>query len=198
MNQYVTGSMIKKLRERQGITQLELAGRLSVSDKTVSKWETGRGYPDITLIEPLAAALGISVMELLSGEDIVNTNRSANMKRLKLHVCPVCGNVIASVGEAVVSCCGISLPVLEPEIPDEGHTAQVERVEDEYYVTVAHEMEREHHISFFAAVQDNSWTLVKLYPEGPAEVRFPIYRTSCVYYFCNHHGLFRIFPSKML
>ena len=58
MNQYVTGAMIRRLREEKRITQQQLADRLGVSGKAVSKWETGRGYPDITLIEPLAAALG--------------------------------------------------------------------------------------------------------------------------------------------
>ena len=188
--------MIKKLREQLGITQLELAGQLCVSDKTISKWETGRGYPDITLVEPLAAALGTSVMELMSGEDIVNSNRSANMKKLKFHVCPVCGNVILSIGEAVISCCGIALPTLEAEAPDAEHAFSVERTEDEYFVTVRHDMSREHFISFLAAVKDNGCELVKLYPEGPAEARFQISRTSYLYCYCNHHGLFRFEPKK--
>lgn len=51
MDQYITGAAIKGLRERNGMTQLQLAERLGVSDKTVSKWETGKGYPDITLME---------------------------------------------------------------------------------------------------------------------------------------------------
>ena len=68
MNQYVTGAMIKRLRENRKMTQLQLADKLNVSDKSVSKWETGRGYPDISLIEPLAESLGVSVIELMSGE----------------------------------------------------------------------------------------------------------------------------------
>ena len=67
MDQYVTGSVIRRLREERRMTQSRLAELLGVSDKAVSRWETGRGYPDITLIEPLADALGISVIELLSG-----------------------------------------------------------------------------------------------------------------------------------
>lgn len=107
MNQYVTGTMIKKSREAKKITQAELAEALMVSDKAVSKWETGRSYPDITLIEPLAKALGISTIELLSGESVTNRNRAFNMKRTQVYVCPVCGNVILAAGEAVISCCGI-------------------------------------------------------------------------------------------
>ena len=61
MDKYVTGSVIRRLRERKQMTQEELAERIHVSGKAVSKWETGRGYPDISLLGPLAEALGISV-----------------------------------------------------------------------------------------------------------------------------------------
>lgn len=115
MNQYVTEAIIRKLREAKAMTQQELAAKLSVSDKTISKWETGKGYPDITLIEPIAAALGISTIELLSGEDITNHNRASNMLRTKLYVCPICGNILTGTGEAVISCCGLTLPPLEAE-----------------------------------------------------------------------------------
>ena len=64
MNQYVTGIVIRELREKSKMTQLQLAEKLGVSDKTISKWETGKGYPDITLLEPIAKAFRISVTEL--------------------------------------------------------------------------------------------------------------------------------------
>lgn len=104
MDRYVTGAMIKRLREKCGLTQTELAEKLKVGDKAVSKWETGRGYPDISLIEPLAASLGVSVIELFAGQDTVNTNRAFNMLRSKFYACPICGNIIFGTGEAVVSC----------------------------------------------------------------------------------------------
>ena len=192
MDPYVTGAMIKRLRENRSLTQQQLAEKMNVSDKAVSKWETGRGYPDVSLLQPLAGALGVSVIELFSGEDVINTNRSANMLRVKLHVCPLCGNVILSTGEAIVSCCGIVLPALEAEEADEAHPLSVVTVEDEYYVTVAHEMSRTHYISFIAAVQDDGYDLRKLYPEGGAEARFKIGRTKYLYYFCNRHGLFKM------
>ncbi len=191
MNQYVTGSMIKRLREGKKITQQELAEKLSVSAKAVSKWETGRGYPDITLVGPLASALGVSVIELFSGEDVVNSNKASNMLRMKFYVCPLCGNVIQSTGEAVVSCCGIVLPALEAESADGGHTLNVERAEDEYYVSLSHEMSKTHYISFIAAVRDDGCEIKKLYPEGGADARFKISRTKYIYYYCNRHGLFR-------
>lgn len=192
LDQYVTGSMIKRLREGLGMTQLQLAESLNVSDKSVSKWETGRGYPDISLLGPLAAALQVSVIELMSGTDVMNTNRSFNMLRTRFHVCPVCGNVILSTGEAVISCHGIVLPALEAEEPDDTHALQVEKSEDEYYVTSAHEMSRSHHLSFIVGVRDNACELVRLYPEGAAEARFKIGRTKWLYYCCNRHSLFRI------
>ena len=64
MNQYVTGTMIRRLRENKRMTQQQLAEEIGVSDKAISKSETGRGYPDISLIEPLAGALGVSIIEL--------------------------------------------------------------------------------------------------------------------------------------
>ena len=119
MNTYVTGNTIKQLRESRRLTQAELADRIGVSSKTISKWETARGLPDISLLQPLAQALGISVIELMNGEHIINKNVSANMLRCRFYVCPICGNVIHTTGDAVVSCCGVTLPGLEAEEADE-------------------------------------------------------------------------------
>ena len=96
MNQYVTGSMIRALREKKQMTQSELAALLHVSDKTVSKWENAKGYPDISLLESIARVFGVSVAELLSGRVVSNVNVSANMMRSYFYVCPVCGNVLHS------------------------------------------------------------------------------------------------------
>ena len=153
MNQYVTGTMIRLLREGKSMTQHQLAEMIGVSDKAISKWETGRGYPDISLIEPLANALGVSIIELFSGEGVVNTNRSFKMQRMKFHVCPICGNLIQCTGEAVVSCCGIVLPALEAEPEDDDHQLRAEQVEDEYYVSIPHEMSKTHYISFILALR---------------------------------------------
>jgi len=192
MNQYVTGAMIKCLREKKGLTQQQLAEKLAVSDKAISRWETGRGYPDISLIEPLAGALGVSIIELFSGENVTNRNRGFNMLRMKLYVCPICGNVVQATGEAVVSCCGIVLPPLEAEPEDDAHRLSIEGVDDEYYVTIAHEMSKAHYISFMMAMRDNGCEIVKLYPEGSAEARFRVSRTKWLYCCCNRHGLFRV------
>ena len=79
MNQYVTGAVIKELREKNNVTQLQLADKLGVSDKTISKWETGKSMPDYSLINPLCEALDVTVSELLEGQASYN---SMNEKQL--------------------------------------------------------------------------------------------------------------------
>lgn len=191
MDHYVTGGVIRALREKKKLTQAALADKIGVSDKAVSKWETGRGLPDITLLEPLAAALGVSVIERMRGEPVVNRNVSANMRRGTFYVCPVCGNMLHSLGAAVVSCCGVALPPLEAEEPDAEHEIIVEPVEDEFYVSVRHRMTRSPHISFLAFVSDERLELVKLYPEGDAAARFSLRGGGWLYAYCNRHGLIR-------
>ena len=196
MNQYVTGAVIKELREKNRMTQRELAEQLGVSDKTVSKWETGKGYPDITLLEPIAEAFRISVTELISGNTIHNENVSANMMRSKFYVCPVCGNVIHSMGEAAIHCHGIQLTPLDAEPTDEHHMIFIERIEDEYYVRIDHCMTKEHYISFVAAASTDDMQICKLYPEGSAEARFKIRGVRRIFFYCNRDGLFSIDPVK--
>ena len=191
MDNYVTGTAIRSLRETKGMTQEELAAHIHVSAKAVSKWETGKGFPDVSLLEPLAEALGISVIELLSGCTVRNRNRAGNMLRGILYVCPVCGNVIRAAGEAVVSCCGITLPPLEAEEAEEEHRIRHEVVEDEYFVSVQHPMTKEHYISFLMALSDREIQFVKLYPEGNAESRFRMNGVRVLYAYCNRHGLFQ-------
>ncbi len=191
MNTYITGTTIKQLREARGITQLELADEIGVSSKTVSKWETAKGLPDITLLEPLAKALGVSVMELMSGQTALNRNTSGNMLRSKIYVCPVCGNIIHCTGEAAISCCGIRLPALEAEETDAEHRIDILPVEDEHFVTVSHDMTKNHFISFVAYVTADRFQLTKFYPEGSAETRFQLRGSGYLYLYCNHHGLMR-------
>ena len=191
MNTYVTGITIKALRESKKLTQAELAQRIGVSSKTVSKWETAKGLPDISLLQPLAAALGVSVIELMNGEQIINRNVSANLLRSKLCVCPICGNVIQSLGNTVVSCCGVRLPALEAEDADEDHRITIQDVEDEHFITIHHSMTKEHYISFVAYVTSDRIQLVKLYPEGNPQTRLQLRGRGILYWYCNRHGLYR-------
>ena len=206
MTSYISGASIRALRERAGMTQRQLADQLGITDKAVSKWETDRGLPDITLVEPLACALGVSVAELLSGEQIVNANRAGNLLRAKFYVCPLCGNVIHATGEASISCCGIALPVLEVENAVDGkipaapesteaadlsvHLPQVDVADGEVYLTMDHPMGKDHFISFVAYVTTDQVFFRKLYPEQTADARFPYRGPGTMFAYCNRHGLF--------
>ena len=166
----VTGAVIRTLRERLGMTQAELAEKICVSDKTVSKWETGRGFP---------------------GQAVMNTNRSSNMMKSRFYVCPVCGNVLFARGDAVVSCCGIQLPVLEGEDPDPAHMLEVQKSEDEILVTAKHSMSKDHFLSFVAYMTTDRCEIRALYPEGSADTRFFYRGSGWLFCWCNRHGLFR-------
>jgi len=192
MNQYITGTMIRELREKNHLTQAELADRLFVSDKTVSKWENGKGYPDLSLLEPIAGVFGVSVAELITGRTVSNINVSANMMRSKFYVCPICGNVIHTMGEAVIHCHGVQLTPAQAEETDERHMIFIEGVEDEYYVRIDHEMTKKHYISFMAAFSPDGLQLIKLYPEGNAEARFKTRGVKRIFFYCNKDGLFSV------
>ena len=187
---YVQSETIRALRERKALTQKQLAEKLCISDKTISKWETGKGLPDISLLEDLARALGVSLTELMTGDLQTNENRSANLRCMGFYVCPVCGNVITAVGKGSFSCCGIPLPVQEAQPEDNAHTITVEPVEDEICVTIAHPMTKSHYISFIAWVSNDRAELVKLYPEQDITVRFKKRGHGTVYAYCNRDGLF--------
>lgn len=197
MNQYVTGAVIKELREKNNLTQAELAERLYVSDKTVSKWENAKGYPDISLLQPIAEVFGISLTELMNGRPVSNANVSANMMRSKFYVCPVCGNVIHSMGEAAINCHGVLLAPAQAEETDENHKIFVEGVEDEYFVRIEHEMTKQHYISFIAALSPDRIQMVKLYPEGNPETRVKMNGVKQIFFYCNQDGLFslRVHPA---
>ena len=194
MNAYVTSATIKNLREKRNLTQADLAERIGVSSKTISKWETAKGLPDITLLQPLSQALGISVIELMNGQQITNKNISANLLRGKFYVCPLCGNAIHATGSALVSCCGITLPPLEAEDGDDSHAINIEQVEDEHFITIDHAMTKQHYISFVAYVTSDRVQFVKLYPEGNAQTRLQLRGLGMLYWYCNHHGLFKKKP----
>lgn len=202
MSAYVTSETIKSLRERAGITQRELAERLGVTSKAVSKWETGRGLPDAGLLLALAESLGVSLHELVSGELVLNANRAANMRRSRFYVCPRCGNVVHACGEASIACCGIQLPALEAEAavaeepieedacPTVRHQIDAAYTDAELYVTLDHPMSKDHHVSFIAYVTDDRIDLRKLYPEQDCEARFYYRGRGDLYAYCNRDGLF--------
>ena len=190
MDQNKTGALIRARRQEKGMTQGKLAGQLAVSDKTVSKWERGCGAPDISLLPPLAEALGVSARSLLRGELDENTPATGNMKRSTLYRCPLCGNLLFSTDGAELYCCGQKLAPLTARKPDSAHTPTVECSDGEWLVTVPHEMRREHYISFFAFLTGDTLLVKRLYPEWDAPTRLPFFAHDTLLRHCMEHGLF--------
>lgn len=188
---YITGKTIKQLREKKNLTQKELADQLSISDKTISKWETNKGLPDIGILEELSKALGVSIAELLTGDLTENDNKSGNMKKLHFYVCPICGNIVTAMGSGTFSCCGITLLEQEPEKCDEEHELLIETIDNEYHVTMNHPMTKKHSISFIAYITSDHSEIVKLYPEQDISIRFRKKGHGILYAYCNRHGMFR-------
>ncbi|NLD87935.1 MAG: helix-turn-helix domain-containing protein [Clostridiales bacterium] len=192
MNQEKFGAFLIQRRTQKGLTQEALGRKLSVTKEIISRWERGQGIPNISLFEPLSKALQVSVSELISGTIIENKNISSNLRRSKFYVCTLCGNVIHATGEAVISCCGISLSPLEAKEPDEEHKITLTPVEDEHFITIDYKMTKSHYISFIAFVSGDRLRLVKLYPEGNPETRISIRGGGSLYIYCNNHGLIRM------
>lgn len=185
------GALIRALRQEKQLTQRQLAGLLHVSEQAVSKWETGMGCPDISLLPPLSSALGTPVEALLQGALPVQEERGGNMRKTKFYVCPVCGNVITSAAEASIACCGKSLSPLTAQKPSGEEDLAIQPVEDEYFITTAHEMTKEHYIPFVALVTGERVILSRHYPEWNLETRLPRRGLGMLIWYCNQHGLFQ-------
>lgn len=185
------GALIAALRRERGLTQAQVAGALHVSDKAVSKWETGQGMPDVSLLGALSHLFGIPTETLLSGDLNRQETDGGNMKRLQFYVCPHCGAFLQGTGQAQVSCCGKKLEALKAQPALEGHLLRVEPMEDEWYLSFDHPMTKEHFISFVAWADESRVLTVKLYPEGSAALRIPQLRGGGrLYFYCIQHGLF--------
>ncbi len=191
MNQNTIGNLLQKLRKEKNVTQKEFAEKIGVSDKTVSKWETGKGYPDITILESIAAFFDISLVELFSGVATRNGNVSCNIAKAGFYVCPVCGNILFSTGGGTVCCCGITLRQEPVQKADEGHKASIQTVDGENFLTFSHPMTKEHYLSFIVYLSFDTMQIKKLYPEGNAEGYFPRGKGIFLAY-CNQHKLFRV------
>ena len=140
MDQIKTGKFIAQLRREQGLTQKELADRISVSDKAISKWETGKGSPDVSSMQPLCEALGISVTELLAGEKLTQEQYRMEAERnlfallRKKRMTQLVG---AAITAAVMLFCMIGLYRMEFTI-DVSSTAGLEDAIKDYNFTTEH------------------------------------------------------------
>ncbi len=184
------GSLIYKMRKETNLTQKELADQLSVSDKTISKWERGQGCPDISLLPKLSELFHLDMEQLLLGSLQANEESGGNMKKIKFYVCPECGNIITSSAPASVSCCGRKLEALTPKKSEGDHQLSVEEIDGQFYVSSEHEMTKEHYISFTAYVTGEQVLLTKHYPEWALQKRFPKMGRGILYFYCVEEGLF--------
>ena len=189
MNAIEMGQRIRELRTEQKLTQAELAKRLNVSDKAVSKWERGQGCPDVAILPYLTEVLGADAAGLLSPKK-ANPPVSGNLLKTRFFVCPVCGNILTGTTDASVCCCGKRLSPVAAKRADEAEKLRVERIESEWYVSSDHAMTKSHYISFVAAVGSDMIQTVKMYPEGASFCRLQIRGVRRIYYYCNKHGLF--------
>ena len=189
MDQVKTGELIRRLRTEQGLTQKELAGRINVSDKAVSKWERGNGCPDVSLLSALAAVFGTDIEVLLSGEIDKNEKEKGDMKKIRFYVCPKCGNIITASSEAAVSCCGTKLTALEAKEAQDNEKLKVEDIGGEWFISSEHEMTKQHYISFVAFLSDSNVMMFRQYPEWNLQITMPLYRYGRLVWYCTNHGL---------
>lgn len=184
------GKLIYHLRKEKDMTQKQLADLMNISDKTISKWERGLGCPDVSLLPELSQILGVNIEEILLGEIEFNEMVGGNMKKLKFYVCPQCNNLMTATGDASISCCGKRLEALVAAKATEKHLLNIEPIEDELFVSSAHEMRKEHYISFVAYVTGDKALIVKQYPEWNMQFRFHKLGHGKLYWYCSNHGLF--------
>ncbi len=184
------GKLICDLRKEKRMTQKQIADLMNISDKTISKWERGLGCPDVSLLPELSQILGVNIEEILLGKIELNEVNGGNMKKLKFYVCPQCNNLLTATGDAHISCCGKRIEPLAADKAAEQHLLSIEPMEDELYVSSAHEMKKEHHISFVAYVTGDRVFLVRQYPEWNMQFRFHKFGHGKIYFHCTKHGLF--------
>ena len=189
MDHEKTGELIREFRIKKGLTQKQLAERINVSDKAVSKWECGNGCPDVSLLTALAEVFGTDTGVLLSGEIDKNESEKGNMKKLRFYVCKDCGNILTATSEAAVTCCGNRLSAIEPKKAEENEKLTVEEIGGELLVTSGHEMTKEHYISFVAYQSDNCMMMFKQYPEWALQARLPLFRSGRLVWYCSKCGL---------
>lgn len=190
MDSIKAGSLIYRLRKEKGMTQKQLAELLHISDKTISKWERGAGCPDISLLTELSGFLGVNIEAILNGDLSLNDFVGGNMKKAKYYVCPDCGNVVFSTGDAGISCCGRVLEAEELKKATKEEELSVEQIENEWFIKSTHPMTKEHYISFVAYATGGELHMIKTYPEWDMQLRMNKRGHGMLIWYCVKHGLF--------
>ena len=181
---------IKTLRKRAGLTQVQLAEGIGVSSKTVSKWETGRGFPDVGIIQELAKVLNTTSDVLLCGNAKTNTKKTKDMKKLSVYHCLICNSLVYKIGNGNLSCCGNLLEAENAKEVDDEHRIEIESIEEDYYIRIDHQMTKNHYIEFVSYVAYNKMEMILLYPEQEPAVRIPKMYGGKFYFYCTKDGLF--------
>ena len=183
------GTLIRSLRKEKGLTQKELAEILSVSDKTVSKWERGKGIPDISIMLSLSNIFGIEIEKMLEGEIRYDEFITDNMEKTKYYICPQCGNIITSVKEVSLSCCGRRL---ENHIPkpagDKGRLVFL-KSDTGYGIMNHYPMTKDDYISFISIITEDRGLLIKTYPEWDKMYHISCFEKGIVVWYSKKDGL---------
>lgn len=186
------GKLILTLRKEKQLTQKQLADSLKISDRTISKWERGLGCPDVSLLNELSEVLQVNIEKILRGDLQANSIDGGNMKKSRFYICPVCGNALCSITMADITCCGRKLPPLSAQATDAIHAMTIAEIENDYYVTLQHAMDKQHYLAFAAYITYDRVLWIRLYPEQDAEFRFArMQRGGTFYVYCSQHGLFK-------
>ncbi len=183
------GRLIAQLRREKGLTQKDIAQALNISNKTVSKWECGLGCPDVSLWADLSMILEADMAQMMEGEITLNRPDTGNINKSRFYVCPSCQNVLVSTGSSSIFCCGRKLEQLALQQDENTPRITVEVIDVDYFITIEHEMTREHYILFAAYVQSDMVFLTRMYPEQGAAVRIPYMPGGKLYLYCVKHGL---------
>ncbi len=189
MNYEKIAATLKFLRLQKNLTQKQVGAQLGVTEQAVSKWERGLGLPDISLCPALAEILGVYLMVILTGDMEENTEVTHSMKKLHYHCCPSCGNVVVSMTEANISCCGRPLPVLPLKKAAEHQKMTVTEVEDEHYISCEHPMTKEDYIAFTVFATGERLDVVRHYPEWNLERRIPKRAHGQLIWYSKKEGL---------
>lgn len=121
MDKNATGRFIAELRKQKGFTQKELAEKFMVTDKAISRWETGKGLPDTSLLKPLGDVLGVSVTELLSGKKIEEVDMKEQADNIILEALNYSKRMLASVIGTILFIIGIAFIISPLFLASQSH-----------------------------------------------------------------------------
>lgn len=183
------GRLIATLRKEKGLTQQNLADAIGVQNKTVSKWECGLGFPDLSFWSDLSTIFGVDMTQLMEGEITPNKPDIGNINRVRFYVCPSCNNILFSTGSASNFCCGRKLEPLKLAEPAEALKVKAVEMDTDYYISFDHPMEKEHYILFAACVDSDKVLLNRLYPEQDSALRIPMSFRGKLYLYCVKDGM---------